>query len=443
MSSPNRFSLVNPARSRLYYGYVILFIGTLGVWCSIPGQTIGVSVFTDPVMKALGLTRDQFSNAYALGTILSSLVISRAGKWFDRYGARAVAFYATLFLALSIGLCSQSAAMSRWLQSTMQLNSSWVPFGLMIILFFLIRFSGQGVLTMSSRNMIMMWFDKNRGKANAFTSVALSFGFSSAPLWLNALVEKQGWQNAWQWMAIGLLFFSVLLLQFYRNRPEDHGLLVDGRRSEKDFKTNESKRPFLQLKKAFTLEEAAKTRVFWMYGLMLAFHSFFITGLTFHVVSIFESNGYTKEVAIALFLPASVVSVCFSTLFNFLSDYVRLKGYLLAMISGALLASTGLFYLQESWGVPLLTLGIGIMGGFFAVLNSVSWPRFFGREHLGAITGKITSFLVLGSALAPSAFSYGYSQFGSYRYLGLLASVYLLVLLLCSRRANNPQHLAS
>ena len=443
MSSPNRFSLVDPARSRFYYGYVILVVGTLGVWCSIPGQTIGVSVFTDPVMEALGLSRDQFSNAYALGTILSSFVISRAGKWFDRYGARVVAFYATLFLSLSIWLCSQSVAMSQWLQSAWQLNSSWVPFGLMIFLFFLIRFSGQGVLTMSSRNMIMMWFDKNRGKANAFTSVALSFGFSSAPLWLNALVDTHGWQNAWQWMALGLLIFSVLLVQLYRNRPEDHGLLVDGLRSDKDAQNNELKRSFLQRNREFTLKDAMKTRAFWMYGLMLAFHSFFITGLTFHVVSIFESNGYTKELAISLFLPASVVSVCCSTLFNFMSDYVRLKGYLLAMISGALLASTGLFYLQEGWGVPVLTLGIGIMGGFFAVLNSVSWPRFFGRKHLGAITGKITSFLVLGSALAPSAFSYGYSQLGSYRYLGLLASAYLIILLLGSRRANNPQHSAS
>ena len=243
-------------------------------------------------------------------------------------------------------------------------------------------------------------------------------------------------------MALGLLLFSLVLHQLYRNRPEDHGLQVDGLRSDQSLKPDK-KPTFLKLKRAFTLEEAMKSRAFWMYGLTLAFHSFFITGLTFHVVSIFESSGYSKEVAIALFLPASVVSVCFSTLFNFLSDYVRLKGYLLAMIAGALMASTALFYLQESWGIPLLTLGIGIMGGFFAVLNSVSWPRFFGREHLGAITGKITSFLVFGSALAPSAFSYGYSQFGSYRYLGLLTGAYLFVLLLGSRRANNPQHSAS
>jgi len=69
MSSKNRFSLVDPAKSPVFYGYVILVVGTIGIYFSIPGQTIGVSVFTDPVKDALGLSRNQFSNAYMIGTI--------------------------------------------------------------------------------------------------------------------------------------------------------------------------------------------------------------------------------------------------------------------------------------------------------------------------------------------------------------------------------------
>lgn len=102
MPATNRFSFIDPAKSPFFYGYVILVVGTFGIYCSIPGQTIGVSVFTDPVKDALGLTRNQFSNAYMIGTICSSLVIGRAGgKWFDVYGARYVAFFAALtFLQL-------------------------------------------------------------------------------------------------------------------------------------------------------------------------------------------------------------------------------------------------------------------------------------------------------------------------------------------------------
>ncbi|MBZ4675771.1 MAG: transporter [Anaerophaga sp.] len=49
---------LHPARWPFFYGYVVAFFGTIGIWASVPGQTIGVSAFTDPVKDALGLTPD-------------------------------------------------------------------------------------------------------------------------------------------------------------------------------------------------------------------------------------------------------------------------------------------------------------------------------------------------------------------------------------------------
>jgi len=436
MSNPNRYSFINPARSPVFYGYVILLAGTLGIWASVPGQTIGVSVFTEPVMEALGLSRNQFSNAYMIGTICSSLVIGRAGVWFDRYGARYVAFFAALTLALALLLCSWSVYMSTFFKNLLSRDTWLVPFTLMTLLFFLLRFAGQGVLTMASRNVIMIWFDKNRGKVNSFSSVALSFGFSISPLWLDQLIRDYSWQGAWQILAICLLFISVIILQFYKIRPEDHGLLPDGAKAGTDTEA----RVITELAhKQFTLAGAKQTRAFWMYALMLAFNSFFITGITFHIVSIFESQGFPEEEAIAIFLPASVVSVSVSTLFNFLSDYVRLKLYLFLMILGGIMASLGLLFLSSPIGIPLLIAGIGTLGGFFAVLNAIAWPRFFGRAHLGAITGRVMSFLILSSALAPSIFSLSFTGFGSYHFLGYLLLALLLFLGIGSLKANNPQ----
>tara|TARA_R110002050_G_scaffold1281_4_gene9302 strand:- start:40154 stop:41452 length:1299 start_codon:yes stop_codon:yes gene_type:complete len=432
MTNHNRFSFINPSKSPFFYGYIVAVFGSIGVYLSMPGQTIGVSVFTDPVKNALGLSRNQFSNAYMIGTIMSSLVIGRAGVWFDRYGARYVAFFAALTLAVSLMLCSWSVHMSEFVQQLLNIQSWWIPFLLMTFLFFMLRFSGQGVLTMASRNVIMIWFDKNRGKVNAVSSVAISFGFSSSPLWVNYLIENYSWQGAWQILALALVVLSVLILQFYKNKPEDHGLLPDGTdvKEEKEIKL---------LAKQYTLKEAKKTRAFWMYGLILAFNSFFITGLTFHIVSIFKSEGFPKEDAIAIFLPASFVAVTISIVFNFLSDYLRLKLYLYLMIFGGILASVGFLFLATSFGVPLLVVGFGIMSGFFAVLNAIVWPRFYGRTHLGAITGKIMSLLILASALAPTIFSLCFSTFESYRLLGYLGLSFLLFLGIASIKANNPQ----
>lgn len=435
MPAINRFSFIDPAKSPFFYGYVILVVGTFGIYCSIPGQTIGVSVFTDPVKDALGLTRNQFSNAYMIGTICSSLVIGRAGKWFDVYGARYVAFFAALTLSAALMLCSWSVQMSEFLKSILGLNTWWIPFLLMTVLFFVLRFSGQGVLTMASRNVIMIWFDKNRGKVNAISSVAISFGFSSSPLWVNALIEEFNWQVAWQFLAAGLLVFSLIALQFYKNKPEEHGLSPDGA----DVEVQDGEKKHTPVALQYTVKEAQGTRAFWMYALILAFNSFFITGLTFHVVSVFASEGFPKEDAISIFLPASVVAVTISSIFNFLSDYLQLKLYLYLMILGGIMASVGFLFLSTAFGVPLLIGGFGILGGFFAVLNAIVWPRFYGRTHLGAITGKVMSFLILASALAPSIFSLCFSTFGSYRLMGYLGLIFLIFLALGSIKGNNPQ----
>ena len=213
---PNKYSFVNPNKSPVFYGYIILFVGSIGVLASIPGQTVGVSVFTDPVKDALGLSRNQFSNAYMIGTLLSAFFVAKAGVLFDRFGARYVAFIATIFLGISLLLCSVSVEISESIKSILNVSSWIVPFLVMCILFFFIRFSGQGVLTMASRNMIMIWFDKNRGKVNSISSIAVSLGFSSSPLVMNYLIDNHGWERSWQILALCLFIFSICIFQLYR-----------------------------------------------------------------------------------------------------------------------------------------------------------------------------------------------------------------------------------
>ena len=433
MPNANRFSLINPSKFSFFYGYVILVIGSIGVLASIPGQTIGVSVFTDPVKDALGLTRNQFSNAYMLGTLLSSFFVARAGILFDRFGARYVAFFAAFLLGVSLLLSSISVEISETSKSILNSNSWIIPFILMCLLFFGIRFCGQGVLTMSSRNMLMMWFDRNRGKVNAISSITVSLGFSSAPIFISKLIDNNGWQLSWRILALSLFVFSIFIIQFYRNNPEDFGLKPDGNiKKTKTVKT-------LKVETNFTLNEAKKTRAFWMIGLALAFNSFFITGFSFHVVSIFGSHDYSKSQAIAVFLPISIIAIFVSTLCNVLSDYIHHKIYLYIMLCAGILASFGLLILHNTMGVYMLILGLGILGGLFAVVNAVTWPRYYGKKFLGSITGKVMSFLVIASAIAPSLFSYFFTTLGSYRYISYITLAFLLFLIIGSIKVKNPQ----
>ena len=433
----NKFSFVNPKKWPFFYGYVVLIFGSIGVLFSIPGQTVGVSVFTDPVKDALGLTRNQFSNAYLIGTLLSAFFVTKAGRLFDKFGARFVAFFAALFLGISLIIFSYSEGITKNTKLFFNTESWVVSFILLCFLFFLVRFCGQGVLTMSSRNMVMMWFDKNRGKVNSISSIAVSLGFSSSPIFFNYLIDENGWEVSWQILAICLFIFSFLILQFYRNKPEDFGLIPDGFLSKKKKK----KKTLEIIEVNLTLEEAKKTRAFWMFGLALAFNSFFSTGFTFHVVSIFKTQGYDKTEAIAVFLPIAIIAISISTLANILSDYIQHKIYLFIMLFSGIIASIGLLILDDTIGIYLLIIGLGIYSGLFAVVNAVTWPRYFGRINLGAITGKVMSFLVIASALAPSLFSYCFTTFGSYSYISYILLPFLVFLLIGSINITKPQKL--
>ncbi|WP_075591315.1 MFS transporter [Labilibacter marinus] len=417
-----------------FYGFVIAFIGTLGIWASVPGQTMGVSTFTDPVKDALGLDRNTFSLAYTIGTITSSFLLGIAGKWFDKYGARKVATSAAVGLGIALFFSSQSQVVSAYIQQTTGINSWVIPFIIIIICFFLVRFTGQGVLTLASRNMIMLWFDQYRGTINAFSSIAVSLGFSISPLMINYLIEGNGWQKAWQILSVILLGIAGVIYLFYRDKPEIMNLKPDGNLAPRKTITKSDEE-----RKQFTRTEALKTRAFWMYSSMMAFNAYFVTGMTFHIVSIFDSVGLSKEEAISIFVPMSIISVTTSFIFNALSDHVKLKNLLYIMIVGGIIVSLGLAFLSLPVGYYLLVFGSGLMGGLFAVLSSVTWPRFFGRKNLGAISGVSMQMIVFSSAIGPFLFSLSNEYSGSYSVVALSGLVGLVLIAVFSVKADNPQ----
>jgi len=418
-----------------FYGWFVVAMGTLGVLFSVPGQTMGVSVFTDHLIGELNISRDQISLAYMFGTIGSSLFLTLAGKWYDRYGVRLVMGGATLTLALALTLASFSPAIVSLGKGLSFLPLSYFAVFIMSLLFFLIRFSGQGVMTMSSRNMIMKWFDRKRGLANALSSAFVSFGFSMSPLILAWGIGHFEWSGTWRWLAVLLVLFAVMVLIFFRDNPEVCGLVPDG----KNPRPLTEKEQQQQNRKQFTLKEARKTTAFWGVAIATTFNGFFVTGLTFHILSIFHTAGMDDTKALGIFLPATLISVIVSIGGNYISDFIRLKYLLLIMALGGILSSIGLILLGNGWSYYVLIVGNGTLSGMYSVLSAVAFPRYFGRKHLGAISGFNMSMIVFGSAIAPLIFSLSKTQTGSYHHAGMFSLSVAVLIFLLATRVRNPQ----
>lgn len=173
----------NPARLPFFYGSVVLVCGALGVLASAPGQTVGVAVFTDYLIEAHHLSRNWLSFAYFAGTIGSALVITRAGRWYDRWGGRWVSAASAALLAVVLLGMSFSVPIATSLASV--LPDSYrhqASFIVLMLGFFAMRFFGQGMLTLSSRNMVLEWFEQRRGMALAFIGTSI---------WARSLASRQ------------------------------------------------------------------------------------------------------------------------------------------------------------------------------------------------------------------------------------------------------------
>jgi len=414
--------------------------GTIGILMSIPGQTMGVSVFTENLLTDLEVNRNGLSLAYLAGTLGSGLLITRAGKLYDRYGARVMSFISGIMLGLMLVYLTRVDQMV----GSLEVRRGWSPtlttFVLLAAGFWGIRFFGQGMLTMVSRNMVMKWFNRRRGFANAILGIFSAFGFSLAPKLLNYFIDELEWRGAWVLMAaiVGIAF-SIFVIVIYRDNPEDCGCQPDGKLG----KGPRRRRPPSLPEHDFSLAEARKTLAFWGFTLGLALSALYISGLTFHVISVFESAGFSSEKALGIFIPTSLIAVAVQFIAGYISDYIRLKYLLVLFMAGMLTTAWGLILLEgHSYAYWFVIAGNGVVWGLYTVLIGVTWPRFFGLKNLGAISGFSMSWTVIGSALGPYLFSLSLERTGQYKTIGWICAAISVALLLLAFKAENPSDIA-
>jgi OFA family oxalate/formate antiporter-like MFS transporter len=412
---------------------MILFWGVIGVILSVPGQTTGVAAFTEPLIEALGISRLQLSTAYMIGTFLSAFLITPSGKLFDRIGARWMGFGSCFALGIVLFLLSHTESLSA--VSALVIPEPYASLGVMTFLFFLLRLSGQGILTMSSRNMIMKWFDCHRGIASGITGAAVAFGFSFAPALFNHMIKKQGWSDTWLMLGILLsVVFAPLLLLFFRDNPEACGLVPDGKQVD----ATARKKP--ETTQQYTLAEACRTFAFWIFSVTIALQALINTAVTFNIGSIFELAHMTPEQGFSMFPPVAVIAVVINLVGGWLSDRSQLRWFLVVMLFAMMLQLIGLIFLKPGIPVLCMILGSGVANGTFGILMSITWPRYFGRKHLGAISGLCMTLMVIFSAVGPVFYSSILRFTHNYAYGSIICLLASFVLLSGAFFVRNPQN---
>jgi len=146
-----------------------------------------------------------------------------------------------------------------------------------------------------------------------------------------------------------------------------------------------------------------------------------------------------KGTALRIFFFGSCISVPMSIFYGYIADKINIKYLLAVFLMGVIINSISVAFLSPGLTYITLIFGMGLSGGLFGILANVPFPRFYGKQHLGAINGFIMSMMVFSSAIGPWFFSKTFEYSGNYRYAALTCSVLALVLLAYSFRIKNPQ----
>jgi MFS family permease len=399
---PSQMTLAIAAHWRGFVGWRIVVLTIVTAALTGPGQTVGVSVFVDPMIATLGLTRSELSTAYLLGTLMGAALLLPMGRWIDRFGAgRAMTF---IGLAFGLGLLVMSGVQG---------------FVTLIVGFTLIRWLGQGSLQLVSTLALTPWFERRRGSVFGITTTATAMIMSLAPILLGAAIGAFDWRVAWVLAAIAIWLLVVPIARFgIIDRPSDVGQYPDG-----DPAPHPSERP-RPVAGSHTRREALSQARFWLLSVTIGATSMLVTALNFHQISILGDQGLTVTEAAAMFLPQVLGALAAGLVMGALADRVPARFLLLTTMLLLALSLMLAARLQPGPIIPVYAVMLGAAAGAGRPLVATLLPRWYGLAHIGSIQGVAALVAVAASSLGPVALSLPSETLGGY---GAAASVLVAI----------------
>jgi len=378
-----------PRPTTRFSGWRIVAFAAIALGMTGPGQTVGISVFVDPMIDALSLSRSEVSTAYLIGTLAGATVLPRLGRLIDDRGARlAMAIVGGLFGVMLAAMSGVVGMIS-------------LVFGFMGI-----RMMGQGALSLVATTAVAPWFVRRRGFAIGVTTAVGSALLSLVPvLTRGVIIPAVGWRGAW--MVLGAAVWLIVVpiaLRGMIDRPSQVGQQPDG----------DAPLEAEAAAVSFTRGEAMRTPMFWAVAGAVAATGMIGTGLAFHQIDLLGEQGLTPVQAAANFIPQTVAALTATLFVGSMVDWFSSRWVLAVSMGLLVVAMVMVPFVSPGLVAVLYGMILGAAGSAARALEAASFPKLFGLHHLGAIRGAVTSISVGSTAFGPLALSLGYDLTGSY-----------------------------
>ncbi len=392
----------------------VIIFGFIFTFFSSFGQSFFLGLFNSSIRETLSITHGQFGSIYASATLLSSFLLIWVGKKIDDLNILRFAFYVTLLLSFSCFVFSKISSIT-----------------FLFISVFLMRFSGQGLMSHTATTTIARYFTKSRGKALSIGWFGLSTAEFILPVLIVYLLSIMVWQNIWIFISILILIF-LPLASFFLVRNLD----FESRENEE---LNEYQKKEIKHWKRI---EVIKDYRFYIICLNMLAMPWIATGVFVYQSFIAESKGWGSFIIAQSFMAYSIFSVITLLGSGFLIDKFTSRKLLIFMNIPLLISTLVLFYFDSPF-TSFVFLGlIGISNGLANVLGSSTWAEIYGVKYIGSIKALTTALMVFSTAFGTALFGFLIDRGFSIEYLAFVSLVYILsslTLLFFIKNKLNPE----
>ena len=391
----------------------VIIFGFIFTFFSSFGQSYFLGLFNSSIRETLSITHGQFGSIYAIATLTSSLLLIWVGKKIDDVNVFKFAIFVAILLSFSCFFFSKVSSVI-----------------FLFIGIFLMRFSGQGMMSHTATTTISRYFTKSRGKALSVGWFGLSSAEFILPVLIVFLLTLTNWKNIWLIISLFvLIFLPVLSYLLVKN------INLDSRETTNDDEFKEENI------KQWTRREVIKDYRFYIINLNMLAMPWIATGAFVYQSFISTSKSWGEYVIAQSFMAYSVLTVITLLISGLLVDKFTSRKLLIYMNIPLLLSVLVIIYFNAPITAFIFLGLIGISNGLANLLGSSIWAEIYGVKYIGSIKAITTALMVFATAFGTALFGILIDNGFTIEKIAVISGIYILasiVMLIFIRKKLNP-----
>ena len=391
----------------------VIIFGFIFTFFSCFGQSFFIGLFNSSIRETLSITHGQFGTIYASATLFSSLLLIWIGKKIDDVNVIKFAIFVTILLSFSSFFFSKTSSVA-----------------FLFVAIFLMRFSGQGLMSHTASTTISRYFTKSRGKALSI----IWFGLSSAEFIMPVLIVYLLTLIVWQdlWVIFSLIVLICLPLASYILVKD---VKLDTRENTQNEKLKED-----NIKNWKRIEVLGDYR-FYIVSLNMLAMPWIATGVFVYQSFVTNSKGWGEYTIAQSFMSYSIFSVITLIVAGYLIDKFTSRKLLIYMNIPLFLGTLVIIYFDAPQTAFLFLGLVGISNGLANLLGSSTWAEIYGVKYIGSIKALTTALMVFATAFGTALFGFFIDAGFSIEKIAFIAAIAIacsIALLFIVRKKLNP-----